>query len=65
VGEVRLEDAITVQTLNLYPLPFHRGEACTDLELYLHGAQYPVAGWPRNPFKLCDFPLVTLISLMY
>jgi hypothetical protein len=27
--------------------------------------QYAVSGWPRNPFKLCDFPLVTLISLMY
>jgi hypothetical protein len=27
--------------------------------------QYPVAGWPMNPFKLCDFPLVTRISLMY
>jgi len=27
--------------------------------------QYPVAGWPRNPFKLCDFPLVTQISLLY
>jgi len=27
--------------------------------------QYPVAGWPRNPFKLCDFPLVTLISVLY
>ena len=24
--------------------------------------QYPVAGWPQNPFKLCDFPLVTQIS---
>jgi len=27
--------------------------------------QYPVAGWPRNPFKLCDFPLVTHLSLLY
>lgn len=27
--------------------------------------QYPVAGWTRNPFKLCDFPLVTLISVPY
>jgi len=27
--------------------------------------QYRVAGWPRNPFKLCDFPLVTQISLLY
>ena len=27
--------------------------------------QYPVAGWPWNPFKLCDFPLVTLIGVLY
>ncbi len=27
--------------------------------------QYPVAGWPQNPFKLYDFPLVTLISVLY
>ena len=27
--------------------------------------QYPVAEWPRNPFKLCDFPLVTQMSLLY
>jgi hypothetical protein len=27
--------------------------------------QYPVAGWPRNPFTLCDFPLVTLITVLY
>jgi hypothetical protein len=27
--------------------------------------QYPVVGQPRNPFKLCDFPLVSLISLLY
>jgi hypothetical protein len=27
--------------------------------------QYPVAGWPRNPFKLCYFPLVTQMSLLY
>ncbi len=27
--------------------------------------QYPVAGWPLNPFKLCDFPLVTLTSVLY
>ena len=27
--------------------------------------QYPVAGLPPNPFKLCDFPLVTPISLLY
>jgi hypothetical protein len=27
--------------------------------------QYPVAGWPQNPFKLCDFPLVTLIGVLY
>ena len=29
------------------------------------GPQYPVVGKPRNPFKLCDFPLVCLISLLY
>jgi hypothetical protein len=27
--------------------------------------QYPVVGWLRNPFKLCDFPLVSLISVLY
>jgi hypothetical protein len=27
--------------------------------------QYPVAGEPQNPFKLCDFPLVTQMSLLY
>jgi len=27
--------------------------------------QYPVAGWLPNPFKLYDFPLVTLISVLY
>ena len=27
--------------------------------------QYPVVERPRNPFKLCDFPLVTLISVLY
>jgi hypothetical protein len=27
--------------------------------------QYPVAAWSRNPFKLCNFPLVTLTSLLY
>ena len=27
--------------------------------------QYPVAGWPWNPFKLYDFPLVTKMSLLY
>lgn len=45
-----------------------RGEArkkCADLELYSRRAQYPVAGWPEDPFKLCDFPLVTLISVLY
>src|SRR5437868_12609055 len=28
-------------------------------------AQYPVATPARNPFKLCDFPLVTPASLLY
>ena len=27
--------------------------------------QYPVASGRRNPFKLYDFPLVTLMSLLY
>jgi len=27
--------------------------------------QYPVVWQPPDPFKLCDFPLVTLISLLY
>jgi hypothetical protein len=27
--------------------------------------QYPVAAWHWNPFKLCDFPLVTKMSLLY
>jgi hypothetical protein len=27
--------------------------------------QYPVAGPRQNHFKLCDFPLVSLISLLY
>ena len=27
--------------------------------------QYPVVGQSQNPFKLCDFPLVSLISLLY
>ena len=27
--------------------------------------QYPVAGHRRNHFKLCDFPLVSPISLLY
>jgi len=27
--------------------------------------QYPVAGRFGNHFKLCDFPLVSLISLLY
>ena len=27
--------------------------------------QYGVAGCLRNPFKLCDFPLVTKMSLLY
>jgi hypothetical protein len=27
--------------------------------------QYPVARHSQNPFKLCDFPLVTQISLLY
>ena len=29
------------------------------------GPLYAVAGWLQNPFKLCDFPLVTLITLLY
>jgi len=29
------------------------------------GPQYPVAGRRQNPFKLYDFPLVTLMSLLY
>ena len=29
------------------------------------GPQHPVVGKPQNPFKLCDFPLVTLTSLLY
>jgi len=56
---------IIVQTPHLYPLPFPRREASADLELYLYRTQYPVAGRPRNPFKLCDFPLVTQMSLLY
>jgi hypothetical protein len=27
--------------------------------------QYPVAGRLQNHFRLCDFPLVTQISLLY
>ena len=27
--------------------------------------QYRVVGQLQNPFKLCDFPLVTLVSLLY
>ena len=27
--------------------------------------QHPVAGQRPNPFKLCDFPLVTPITLLY
>jgi len=27
--------------------------------------QYPVVEQPTNPFKLCDFPLVTLTSVLY
>jgi len=27
--------------------------------------QYPVAGSTQNPFKLCDFPLVTPARLLY
>jgi len=27
--------------------------------------QYPVVTQRRNPFKLCDFPLVTSMSLLY
>jgi hypothetical protein len=34
-------------------------------ELIAVSPQYPVVGQPRNPFKLCDFPLVTLTSLLY
>jgi hypothetical protein len=34
-------------------------------ELIAAGPQYPVVGQPQNPFKLCDFPLVRLISLLY
>jgi hypothetical protein len=29
------------------------------------GPQHPVAGGRRNPSKLCDFPLVTQMSLLY
>ena len=28
-------------------------------------AQHPVAGSTQNPFKLCNFPLVTLPRLLY
>ena len=49
----------------IFILSLSQGEASADLEPYLHRAQYPVAGWPRNPFKLCDFPLVTQISVLY
>ena len=59
---------IIVQTPHLYPLPFPRGEAekqCADVEPYLHRTQYPVAGWLQDPSKLCDFPLVTQISVLY
>ena len=28
-------------------------------------AQYPVADSAPNPFKLCDFPLVTPATLLY
>ena len=27
--------------------------------------QYSVVSQSQNPFKLCDFPLVTLMSLLY
>jgi len=27
--------------------------------------QYRVVRWSQNPFKLCDFPLVTLLRLLY
>jgi len=27
--------------------------------------QYPVVGHPHNHFKLCDFPLVSPITLLY
>jgi hypothetical protein len=27
--------------------------------------QYRVVGRPQNPFKLCDFPLVTPVRLLY
>jgi hypothetical protein len=69
-GRVRFDSKtpIIVQTPHLYPLPFPRGEArkeCADLEPYLSRTQYPVAGCSRNPFKLCDFQLVTQISLLY
>ena len=27
--------------------------------------QYRVVTWSQNPFKVCDFPLVTLLRLLY
>ena len=34
-------------------------------DLVLARPQYPVAAQRRNHFKLCDFPLVTAMSLLY
>jgi len=39
------------------------GGLSNDLSIPL--PQYPVAGWWQNHFKLCDFPLVTQMSLLY
>ena len=34
-------------------------------DLVLACPQYPVVTQRRNPFKLCDFPLVSAMSLLY
>ena len=39
------------------------GMLLDDLDPYR--AQYPVAGQRHNHFNLCDFPLVSPISLLY
>jgi hypothetical protein len=59
---------LIVPTPHLNPLPSLQGRGDKErikMERSSRQAQYPVARSTQNPFKLCDFQLVTLIAVLY
>jgi len=64
----QLQEGINCRTPSPYLSLLFRQEARTegiDLNPYLHRTQYRVVRFDQNPFKLCDFSLVTLIAVLY